>query len=42
MKVNEYNYIKELRNRNEKVLDYVIDNYGWIIKFVVGKYLYGI
>ena len=42
MKVNEYNYIKELRNRNEKALDYVIDNYGWIIKSVVGKYLYGI
>ncbi|AGX42945.1 sigma-70 family RNA polymerase sigma factor [Clostridium saccharobutylicum] len=42
MKVNEYNYIKELRNRNEKALDYVIDNYGWIIKSVVGKHLYGI
>jgi RNA polymerase sigma-70 factor (ECF subfamily) len=42
MKVNEYNYIKELRNRNEKALDYVIDNYSWIIKSIVGKHLYGI
>lgn len=42
MKVNEYNYIKELRNKNEKALDYVIDNYGWIIKSIVGKHLYGI
>lgn len=42
MKVNEDNYIKELRNRNEKALDYVIDNYGWIIKSIVGKHLYGI
>ena len=32
MKVNENNYIEELRNRNEKALDYVIDNHGWIIQ----------
>lgn len=42
MKVNNDNYIKELRNMNEKALDYVIDNYGWIIKSIVGKHLYGI
>lgn len=35
MKVDENNYIRELRNRNEKALDYIIDNYGWIIKSIV-------
>lgn len=32
MKINEGNFIIQLRKRNEKALDYVIDNYGWIIK----------
>ena len=42
MKVNENNYIRELRNRNEKALDYIIDNYGWIIKSIVKKHLYNL
>ncbi|MGL4107315.1 sigma-70 family RNA polymerase sigma factor [Clostridium sp. LP20] len=42
MKVNEENYILLLRRRNEKALDYVIDNYGGLIKVVVKKQLYNL
>ncbi|MGL5348579.1 MAG: hypothetical protein ACRDA3_14620 [Peptostreptococcaceae bacterium] len=31
MKVNENNFIEQLKRKNEKALVYVIDNYGWII-----------
>ena len=40
MKINEENFIIQLRRKNEKALDYVIDNYGWIIKSIVKKHLY--
>lgn len=40
MKIKEENFILLLKNRNEKALEYVIDNYGWIIKSVVRKHLY--
>ena len=39
MKIKEENFILELRRKNEKALDYVIDNYGWIIKSIVRKHL---
>lgn len=42
MKINEENLIIQLRERNEKALDYVIDNYGWIIKSIVKKHLYNL
>ena len=42
MKINEENFIIQLRKRNEKALDYVIDNYGWIIKSIVKKHLYNL
>lgn len=42
MKINEGNFIIQLRKRNEKALDYVIDNYGWIIKSIVKKHLYNL
>lgn len=42
MKINEENFIIQLRKRNEKALDYVIDNYGWIIKSIVKKNLYNL
>ena len=42
MKINEENFLKQLRRRNEQALDYVIDNYGWIIKSVVKKHLYNL
>ena len=39
MGVNEENFILKLKKRNEKALDYVVDNYGGIIKAVVKKHL---
>lgn len=42
MKIKEENFILELRRKNEKALDYVIDNYGWIIKSIVRKHLYNL
>ena len=42
MKINEENFIIQLQKRNEKALDYVIDNYGWIIKSIVKKHLYNL
>lgn len=42
MKINEENFIIQLRKRNEKALDYVIDTYGWIIKSIVKKHLYNL
>lgn len=40
MKIKEDNFILQLKNKNEKALEYVIDNYGWIIKSIVRKHLY--
>lgn len=40
MKITEENFICELQCRNEQALEYVITNYGWIIKSVVKKHLY--
>ncbi|AOR23797.1 sigma-70 family RNA polymerase sigma factor [Clostridium taeniosporum] len=42
MKIEEKNFIFELMKKNEKALDYVIDNYGWIIKSIVKKHLYNL
>ncbi|WP_252225858.1 sigma-70 family RNA polymerase sigma factor [Clostridium sp. ZBS2] len=42
MKIKEGNFIFELKKKNEKALDYVIDNYGWIIKSIVKKHLYNL
>lgn len=42
MKINEENFLEQLRKKNEKALDYVIDTYGWIIKSVVKKHLYNL
>ncbi|WP_027626149.1 sigma-70 family RNA polymerase sigma factor [Clostridium lundense] len=42
MKIDEGNFISQLVNKNEKALDYVIDNYGWIIKSIVKKQLYNL
>ncbi|MBU5306900.1 sigma-70 family RNA polymerase sigma factor [Clostridioides mangenotii] len=42
MKIDENNFISELRNKNEKALYFVIDNYGWIIKSTVKKSLYNL
>lgn len=42
MKINEDNFIKHLKLKNEKALVYVIDNYGWIINSSIKKYLYNL
>lgn len=42
MKINEDNFIDELKNKNEDALYYIIDEYGWIIKTVVSKHLFKI
>ena len=39
MKITEENFIKELKKKNEKALEYLIDNYGGIIKSVTKKHL---
>lgn len=40
LKINEDNFIKEMKKGNEKSLLYVIDNYGWILKTVIKKHLF--
>lgn len=40
LEITEENFICQLRNRNEESLEYVIDNYAWIIKTVLKKNLY--
>ena len=42
MKIQEENFIIQLINKNERALDYVIDSYGWIIKYTVKKQLYNL
>lgn len=42
MKVNESNFIEQLKLKNERALVYVIDNYGWIINSSIKKYLYNL
>ena len=42
MKINEKNFIKYLNLKNEKALDYLVDNYGGLIKSIVNKHLYNL
>lgn len=42
MKILEENFIIQLKKKNEKALDYVVDNYGWVIKSIVKKHLYSL
>lgn len=42
MKIMEDNFVFQLKKRNEKALEYVIDNYSWIIKSIVKKNLYNL
>lgn len=39
MKIDETNFIQQLRLKNEQALKYVIDEYGGLIKWVIGKNL---
>ncbi|WP_160688246.1 sigma-70 family RNA polymerase sigma factor [Clostridium sp. C2-6-12] len=42
MKIKEENFITQLSKRNEKALEYLIDNYGWVVKSIVHKHLYNL
>jgi len=39
LKITEDNFVEQLKNRNERALEYVIDNYAWILKTVLKKHL---
>lgn len=39
MKINEENFIKQIKLKNEKALDYVIENYVGLVKAIVKKHL---
>ena len=39
VKINEGNYIEELRRKNPRALDYIIDEYGSVIKGITVKVL---
>lgn len=40
MKIDETNYIQQLMDKNEKALEFVIREYGWVVKSVVRKQLF--
>lgn len=40
MRISEENFILQAKRKNEKALDYIIEQYGWIIKTVIQKQLY--
>lgn len=37
MEINERNFVKQLKKKNENALIYVIDHYGWVLKTVVKR-----
>lgn len=39
LKITEENFILQLRMKNEKALEFIIEKYGWIIKSVARKHL---
>ena len=39
LEITEENFIEQLKKRNEKALEYVIDHYAWILKTVIKKHL---
>lgn len=42
MKITEENFVDQIKKRNEKALEYVIDNYAWVIKTVLKKHLFNL
>lgn len=42
MKITQDNFIFNLSSKNEKALEYVIDQYGWLVKAIVQKHLYNL
>lgn len=39
LKITEENFIKHLKLKNEKALEFVLENYGWVIKTIAKKHL---
>ena len=42
MKINQENFVKELRKGNEKALLYVIDEYGGLLRSVIRRHLFAL
>ena len=42
MRITEENFIYHLRKKNEQALEYVIDNYGGIVRSVIKRHLYNL
>lgn len=42
MIINEKNFIKQLKKKDEKALEYIIDTYGGIVKSIVKRHMYNI
>lgn len=42
MKITEQNFIRQLKQGNEKALEYVMTHYGGLVKSVVHRYLYAL
>lgn len=42
MKITEENFAEQIKKRNEKALEYVIDNYAWVLKTVLKKHLFNL
>lgn len=42
MKVTEENLVRGIKLKNPKAIDYILDNYGWIIKGTIKKHLYNL
>lgn len=42
MRINEKNFIKYLKKKDERALDYIINVYGGLAKSVVNKHLYNL
>lgn len=42
MRISDKNFINQLKVKNEEALEYILDNYGWIIKAIVRKHLYNL
>lgn len=40
MKITEENFVEQMKKRNEKALEYIIDKYGGLIKSIMKKHLY--
>lgn len=42
MKINEENYVIEMKKKNEDALVYFIDNHGWVVKSIIKAQLHNL